>query len=99
NGLLFSHRSPESLAAAMQRFVDDPALARRLGARGYVQSQNGDVPDVREHVEEIERIYHQAIARRDSARVRAGAGPWRITFDTNPDTCNLHCVMCEEHSP
>jgi len=25
-------------------------------------------------------------------------GPWRITFDTNPDTCNLHCIMCEEHS-
>ena len=25
-------------------------------------------------------------------------GPWRITFDTNPDLCNLHCVMCEEHS-
>lgn len=28
-------------------------------------------------------------------------GPWRITFDTNPDECNLHCVMCEgfsEHS-
>jgi hypothetical protein len=30
-------------------------------------------------------------------RVRA-KGPWRITFDTNPDTCNLRCVMCEEHS-
>lgn len=25
-------------------------------------------------------------------------GPWRITFDTNPDQCNLHCLMCEEHS-
>jgi MoaA/NifB/PqqE/SkfB family radical SAM enzyme len=25
-------------------------------------------------------------------------GPWRITFDTNPDDCNLHCVMCEDHS-
>jgi len=27
------------------------------------------------------------------------APPWRITFDTNPDDCNLKCVMCEEHSP
>ncbi len=26
------------------------------------------------------------------------AGPWRITFDTNPDDCNLKCIMCEEHS-
>jgi MoaA/NifB/PqqE/SkfB family radical SAM enzyme len=25
-------------------------------------------------------------------------GPWRITFDTNPDDCNLRCIMCEEHS-
>ena len=27
------------------------------------------------------------------------SGPWRITFDTNPDDCNLHCIMCEDHSP
>ena len=26
-------------------------------------------------------------------------GPWRVTFDTNPDDCNLHCIMCEDHSP
>ena len=26
-------------------------------------------------------------------------GPWRLTLDTNPDTCNLRCIMCEEHSP
>ncbi len=25
--------------------------------------------------------------------------PWRITLDTNPDDCNLHCIMCEEFSP
>lgn len=25
-------------------------------------------------------------------------GLWRITFDTNPDDCNMHCIMCEEHS-
>ena len=25
-------------------------------------------------------------------------GPWRITFDTNPDICNLKCIMCEQFS-
>jgi MoaA/NifB/PqqE/SkfB family radical SAM enzyme len=25
--------------------------------------------------------------------------PWRITLDTNPDFCNLNCIMCEDHSP
>jgi len=23
---------------------------------------------------------------------------WRITLDTTPEDCNLHCIMCEEHS-
>lgn len=26
------------------------------------------------------------------------SGLWRITLDTNPDDCNYHCIMCEEHS-
>lgn len=26
---------------------------------------------------------------------RPGDGPWRITFVTNPDDCNLGCAMCE----
>ena len=25
--------------------------------------------------------------------------PWRINVDTNPDDCNLSCIMCELHSP
>lgn len=99
NGLLFSHRDPSALAQAMQRLADDPALASRLGARGYLQSDNGDIISIAEHVTDIERIYARMIKRRDTARVEHGTGPWRITFDTNPDTCNLHCVMCEEHSP
>lgn len=24
--------------------------------------------------------------------------PWRITIDTNPDECNLNCIMCDTHS-
>ena len=27
-----------------------------------------------------------------------GSGPWRVTFVTNPDDCNLRCFMCEGHS-
>ncbi|RME28503.1 MAG: glycosyltransferase [Deltaproteobacteria bacterium] len=99
NGLLFEHRSWRSLARQMQRLVDDPALARRLGARGYLISDTGDVPAIEDHVVEIERLYDLVRRRRDSARVELGAGPWRVTFDTNPDTCNMHCIMCEEHSP
>lgn len=98
NGLLFEHRSVESLAQQMQRFVDDPDLATRLGARGYAFSENGDIPDVENHVREIEKLYEQVLERHVSSRITRSAGPWRITFDTNPDTCNLKCIMCEEHS-
>jgi glycosyltransferase involved in cell wall biosynthesis/MoaA/NifB/PqqE/SkfB family radical SAM enzyme len=99
NGLLFEHRDPAALAAQMQRLADDPGLARRLGQRGYAEAASGDVPDIAQHVEAIERIYSDVIARREATRVQALPGPWRITFDTNPDTCNLRCIMCEEHSP
>ncbi|ACY13399.1 glycosyltransferase [Haliangium ochraceum] len=99
NGLQFEHRCERSLAAQMQRFVDDPAWARGLGERGYAFSESGDIPDIDTQVDDIERLYEAALASRDSARVEVGPGPWRITFDTNPDTCNMRCVMCEEHSP
>jgi len=98
NGLLFRHRDADSLAATMQRLADDPALGRRLGERGYLDSESGDIPSVGEHVEAVEAVYEELISTRDSARLSQSPGPWRITFDTNPDTCNLHCIMCEEHS-
>jgi MoaA/NifB/PqqE/SkfB family radical SAM enzyme len=49
-------------------------------------------------VRQIEEVYEELLQKRGSARVDARTGPWRITFDTNPDDCNLQCVMCEEHS-
>ncbi len=99
NGLLFEHRSVASLAEQMQRMVDDPEEARRLGRRGYVFSEDGQIPAIEPHVAAHEQLYQQLIDRRASAAVTTLQGPWRITFDTNPDTCNLKCVMCEEHSP
>lgn len=99
NGLLFEHRSADALAEQMQRLVNDPELAERLGARGYLFSPSGDIPDVAEHVRAVERLYDEVLKLRTTARIQRGAGPWRITFDTNPDTCNLRCIMCEEHSP
>lgn len=98
NGLLFKHRDIDGLAEQMQHFVDDPAFARRLGERGYLYSNDGHIPDVDTQVRDMESIYQRLLDRRDSSSVKPLPGPWRITFDTNPDTCNLHCIMCEEHS-
>ena len=57
NGLLFDHRDAESLSRQMQRLADDPQLAGRLGGRGYVQSADGNVPNMLEHSLAVERIY------------------------------------------
>lgn len=99
NGLLFRHRDAESLASQMNRLAMEPNLAALLGTRRYVHDSSGDVPEAGDHAAAIEAIYREVVGRRDSSRVPASSGPWRITFDTNPDTCNLKCVMCEEHSP
>jgi len=99
NGLLFEHRSRADLQIQMQRLADNPALAVKLGARGYLFSESGDVPALEAHVREVEALYRRALAHQANTRAPRTDGPWRITFDTNPDTCNLHCIMCEEHSP
>lgn len=99
NGLLFEFRNAASLAEQMRRFVADPVWASRLGERGYLGALDGNVPGIDDHVREVESIYTEALRRRDSSTVDHRSGPWRITFDTNPDTCNIHCIMCEEHSP
>ncbi|HYW10283.1 MAG TPA: glycosyltransferase [Longimicrobium sp.] len=99
NGLLFAHRDPAALREAMQRLVDEPGLAATLGARGYLRSTNGDVIDMGEHVRAMEALYARVIREKRAARAPTRPGPWRITFDTNPDECNLRCIMCEEHSP
>ncbi len=63
NGLLFAHRDIQSLAQQMQRLADDPQLARKLGERGYMQSYDGNVPDIVEHSLSVERIYASLIDR------------------------------------
>lgn len=99
NGLLFDHRNIPSLARRMRELASSPSLASELGSRGYLYSYNGDVPSVREHLDGIEAIYRSVMHEVAAPAARNAARPWRITFDTNPDDCNLKCIMCEEHSP
>jgi glycosyltransferase involved in cell wall biosynthesis/MoaA/NifB/PqqE/SkfB family radical SAM enzyme len=99
NGLLFPHRSPNGMAKQMQRLMDEPGLAEQLGSRGYLFSDDGNIPSIESQVSTMEEVYQELISRASETRISSSSGPWRITFDTNPDTCNLHCIMCEQHSP
>lgn len=99
NGLTFTHRDIQSLTEAMQRALSDPQKLADLGRRGYLHSESGDIPGVETHAKEVVAIYEQAVERRRALSIQKLPSPWRITFDTNPDDCNLRCIMCEDHSP
>lgn len=90
NGLLFQHRNINSLAEQMNFAVSNPQLLKEMGERGYLHSEDGIVPNIINHCHELENIYN---------RYTKPKNLWRITIDTNPEDCNLNCIMCEEHSP
>jgi len=98
NGLLFEHRNIQDLFAKMLQLATDKNLVQELSKRGYIYSDNGDIPNITDHAKEIENIYIETC--KDMAKtVPIKPGPWRITFDTNPDHCNYNCIMCECFSP
>ncbi len=61
NGLLFDHRSPESMAFQMQHMLDMPHLAEKLGQRSYLYSEDGQIPDLNKHLEKVETIYKEFV--------------------------------------
>lgn len=89
NGLLFEHRNTNSLKEQLRFAIANPNLLKKFGERGYLYSEDGSVPNIQDHCSELTKIYQQHTSK----------NLWRITIDTNPEDCNLKCVMCEEHSP
>ena len=98
NGLLFEHRDFKSLSTKMITLSQDSTLYKNLTKKGYLYSHDGQIPSIEEHVEEVEKIYRN-MAKSRNRQINKKPGPWRITFDTNPDYCNYACVMCECFSP
>lgn len=90
NGLLFEHRNADSLAKQLDYALHHPTEMLHIGARGYLYARDGQVPNIQEHCAQLAEIYQQQISPQQL---------WRITIDTNPEDCNLKCIMCEEHSP
>ena len=64
NGLLFEHRDANDLAKQMQRVIDEPACLKKLGEHGYLSSTTGDIPNLSEHIQQIETIYHNVLTKR-----------------------------------
>jgi hypothetical protein len=57
NGLLFKHRDPSDLAVQMGRLISDPILATRVANKGYLQSDDGHIPSIQDHVADIVLLY------------------------------------------
>jgi glycosyltransferase involved in cell wall biosynthesis/MoaA/NifB/PqqE/SkfB family radical SAM enzyme len=89
NGLLFEHRNTNSLKEQLRFAIANPNLLKQFGERGYLFSEDGSVPNIQDHCNKLTKIYQRFTSK----------NLWRITIDTNPEDCNLKCVMCEEHSP
>ena len=89
NGLLFEHRNTNSLKEQLRFAIANPNLLKQFGEKAYLFSEEGNVPDIQSHCDELTSIYQRFTSK----------NLWRITIDTNPEDCNLKCVMCEEHSP
>jgi glycosyltransferase involved in cell wall biosynthesis len=64
NGLLFEHRNPSHLAIQMRRLIDDPKLGYTLSQKGYLQSEDGQIPSIQEHTRGVISLYHLAIQTR-----------------------------------
>jgi glycosyltransferase involved in cell wall biosynthesis/MoaA/NifB/PqqE/SkfB family radical SAM enzyme len=90
NGLLFEHREANSLAEQLNYALSHPQELKEFGKRGYLYSDDGSVPTIQSHCTSLEQLYRKVIPE---------GSFWRLTLDTNPEDCNLQCIMCEEHSP
>lgn len=99
NGLLFQHRNVKSLYEQMQRCVNNPGWASSLGSKRYLFSKSGDVPSIGDQAKQLTSLYETLLDRFHQPKKPLKPGPWRITFDTNPEDCNLRCIMCEGFSP
>ena len=61
NGLLFEHRDVDSLYEQLKFAVENPGYMQSLGQRGYLYSENGNVPSIEEHCKELNNLYNKII--------------------------------------
>ena len=61
NGLLFEHRDEKSLVEQMQFAINNPRKMKVFGQKGYLYSENGEVPNISDHCKELTKIYKNLI--------------------------------------
>ena len=62
NGLTFIHRDSTSLQESMQEAMNDPVRLANLGSRGYLYSDDGQIPSKEEHAFSVIQCYKELLA-------------------------------------
>ncbi|TLD81034.1 glycosyltransferase [Helicobacter sp. MIT 05-5293] len=95
-GFLFRAGDSKDLANCIQNITQNPTLLN------HIKDNRHKVEDIKHEAHNLTLLYQSLLAdtytlesshkKIDSKKLR------RVTIDTNPDTCNLHCKMCDTHS-
>jgi glycosyltransferase involved in cell wall biosynthesis/MoaA/NifB/PqqE/SkfB family radical SAM enzyme len=82
-----------ALRDRLQKIADDPSILDALSP------SSAPVRTVEDDAAACARLYRALAPKRRLPQLAHRPSPWRITFVTNPGTCNLACAMCDTHSP
>lgn len=64
NGFLFKHRDANDLAKQLQDAIDDPDHLICLGKRGYLNSKDGNIPDIEGHVARMMNLFEKHLSQK-----------------------------------
>ena len=90
DGFTFRLGDEEDLRIKMQRIVDNPKILSALKA------PIEKVRTIKDDADFCMQKYNELTKQTPLYPHRPS--PWRVTFITNPDKCNLHCKMCDTFS-
>lgn len=62
NGLLFKHRDVQSITEQLQWALDNSSQMQTIGKKGYLYSENGQVPNIKRHCSQLEEFYQNIIS-------------------------------------
>ena len=90
DGFTFKLGSKDDLYTKMQDIVDNPQ--KLLSLKAPIEKVRTIEDDVKFCVKKYNGLLKKEVVYPHMP------SPWRMTFITNPDKCNLHCKMCDTFS-
>ena len=90
DGFTFKLGDADDLRLKMQRIIDNPEMLSAL------KPSIEKVRTIQDDAEFCMLKYNELT--KSTPLYPHRPSPWRITFITNPDKCNLHCKMCDTFS-